>query len=147
MSDLVGRKPDEPPPRSVDFDELEKKMIDVLVDSIKYIATTCGIVIAIYSQILQGYLRSQSLSSGPFAQFLIFTPLLLWFISILGTIVGIYPRPYKAITDFEKQKAIDRIRTTKRFWLIVVLYFFVSGFALFLYLIGAQLWRVYPFGS
>lgn len=145
MNEIIGKRPENPPPRTVDFDELEKKMIDVLVDAIKYIATTCGIVIAIYSQILQVYIKSPSLSLNPFAQFLLFAPLLLWFLSIISTIVGIYPRQYAAVTDLEKQQAINQVRRTKRFWFIVALYFFLGGFALFLFLISAQLWRYFPF--
>jgi uncharacterized membrane protein len=140
-----GRKPDTPPARTSDFDELEKKFIDVLVDAIKYIATTCGIVIAIYAQVLQGYLKSSALSSRAVGQFLLFLPLLIWFLVIVCTVLGIYPRQYRAITDIEKQQAIEHIRQTKRFWLVAALFLFVSGFAVFVYLISASLWHIYPF--
>jgi hypothetical protein len=142
---LVGRKPDAPPPRTIDFDELEKKIVDVLVDSIKYIATTCGITIALYSQILQGYLKTPAILSSPLSQVFVFLPLLLWFLAIIGTVIGIYPRQYKAYTDLDKQNAVDEIREAKRFWLKIVLYFFASGFALFVYIIGAQIGHFYPF--
>lgn len=142
---FAGKKPDTPPPRTVDFDDLEKKMIDVLVDSIKYIATTCGITIAIYSQILQGYIKAQSILSDSFSHLFLLLPLLLWFMAIVGTVIGIYPRHYKAATDLEKQHAIQRIRRTKRFWLKIVLFFFLGGFAFLLYIVGAQLWHLFPF--
>jgi hypothetical protein len=145
VTKFVGKKPETPPPRTIDFEELEKKMIDVLVDSIKYIATTCGITIAIYSQILQGYIKSQSISPSSFSHLFIFFPLLLWFMAIVGTVIGIYPRHYKATTDLEKQNAIDSIRQTKRFWLKSVLFLFLCGFAVFLYIVGAQLWQLFPF--
>lgn len=45
----IGRTPAELPPRVTDFEELDKKAIDVLLDSLKYVATTSGIVIAMYS--------------------------------------------------------------------------------------------------
>lgn len=145
MEKFTGKKPETPPPRTIDFDELEKKYIDVLVDAIKYIATTCGIVIAIYSQVLQNYLKSATVAPGAAAQFLLFIPLFIWFIVIVATVIGIYPRRYKAVTDLEKQVAVERIRETKRFWLVVALILFVSGFAVFVFLISASLWRIYPF--
>ena len=145
MTDLVGKKPEKPPPRSEDFDELEKRMIDVLVDSIKYIATTSGIVIAVYSQILQKFLELPLVQSSSFAKFLLFSPLFLWFMAIVGTVIGIFPRAYVANTDIEKQNAINAIRRTKKLWLSVVMVFFVGGFATFIYVIMAQIWKFYPF--
>jgi hypothetical protein len=145
MKELVGKKPKKPPPRSEDFDDLEKRMIDVLVDSIKYIATTSGIVIAVYSQILQKYLELPSVQNSTFAKFLLFSPLFLWFMAIVGTVIGIFPRTYKANTDIEKQNAINAIRGTKKLWLSLVMVFFVGGFATFIYVIIAQIWKFYPF--
>jgi len=142
---LKGTKPDDPPLRNSEFEDLEKKMIDVLVDAIKYIATTSGIVIAIYSQILQNYLKSPNITLKTTSQVIIFMPLIFWFLSIVGTVIGIYPRHYRATTDLEKQKAINSIRETKRFWLVIVLYLFLAGFSLFLYVLGAQIWKIYPF--
>jgi uncharacterized membrane protein len=141
---FTGKKPEAPPPRTSDFEELEKKFIDVLIDAIKYIATTSGIVIAIYSQVLQNYLKSAA-ASGSMAQVCLFLPLFIWFAVIVATVIGIYPRRYKAVTDLEKQAAVECIRETKRFWLVVALILFVCGFGIFVFLICASLWHVYPF--
>jgi hypothetical protein len=144
---FTGKPPETIPPRTEDFDELSKKIIDSLIDSIKYIATTCGITIAIYAQILQGYVKLQSVSSNSLAKLLVFSPLLLWFLTILSTIIGIYPKGYKATTDLEKQNAINEIRKTKSFWLKVALFFFITGFGLFILVIAAQIGNFYPFNS
>ncbi len=140
-----GKKPSETPPRTEDFDELEKKNIDNLIDAIKYIATSSGIIIAIYSKILQDYLKDDTFFRNSLTQLLLFTPILFWFFAIVGTVLGIYPRAYTAKSDGEKQKVINIVKKTKRFWLRVVLYFFLSGFALFLYIIFSQIFTIYPF--
>ena len=145
MKEFIGKKPPSPPPRSQDFEELEKRMVDVLVDSIKYIATTSGITIAVYSQILQNYLKNPAITASAIAKFLVFLPIFLWFLSIVGTVVGIFPRTYKATSDLEKQNAINKIRATKKMWLSVVVILFVAGFTAFVYVIMAQIWQLYPF--
>src|SRR5262245_41404613 len=98
---LIGRPPTSPPPRVADFEELDKKALDVLVDSLKYVATTSGIVIAMYSQSLRENLKVPIIESRPPAQALLFAPLLLWFAAIIGTVIGIFPREHHATTDVE----------------------------------------------
>ncbi len=129
-----------------DFEELEKKYIEVSVDALKYIATTSGIVIAMYSQSVREYLKLSSLAGNPLAQFLLFAPLLLWFVAIIATVLGIFPGEYLARTDREKELAVRRIRRTKRVWLKLALCSFLFGFVLFLYVTSAQIWMLYPFG-
>jgi hypothetical protein len=143
---LPGRPPAQVPPRVADFEELEKKAIDVFVDALKYIATTSGIVIAMYSQSVREYLKLSSLVGKPFAQFLLFAPLLLWFGAIVATVFGILPREYVAPTDKEKELAVRRMRKTKRSWLRLAVWSFLLGFVLFLYITSAQIWMLYPFG-
>ncbi len=75
-----------------------------------------------------------------------FFPLVLWFSAIVATVLGIYPRRYAATTDLQKEAAIRKLRNTKRRWLSAALLPFLAGFGLFLYVIGAQIWRSYPFG-
>jgi hypothetical protein len=134
-----------PPPRVSDYDELDKKTVDILVDSLKYVATSSGIVIAMYSQTFREYIKLPVIANRPPAQVLVFAPLLLWFLAILGTVVGIFPREYKAYTDAEKERAILSLRKQKIFWARLVLLLFLSGFAIFLYVIAAQIWVLYPF--
>jgi hypothetical protein len=141
----VGRPPTSPPPRVTDYDELDKKTVDTLVDSLKYIATSSGIVIAMYSQALRDYVKLPVIATRPLAQMFVFAPLLLWFMAILGTVIGIFPREYGAVTDAEKEAAMRDLRRRKIFWVRLVLLPFMLGFALFLYIIAAQIWVVYPF--
>lgn len=133
------------PPRVADFEELEKKAVDVFVDALKYIATTSGIVIAMYSQSVREYLKLSPLAGKPLAQFLIFAPLLLWFGTIIATVFGILPREYAARTDEEKELAVRRIRRAKRMWLKLAVWLFLLGFVLFLSITSAQIWMLYPF--
>jgi hypothetical protein len=141
----VGRPPISTPPRVADYDELEKKTVDTLVDSLKYVATSSGIVIAMYSQALRDYVKLPAIATRPLAQMFVFGPLLLWFLAILGTVIGIFPREYNAVTDAEKELAMRDLRKRKIFWVKLVLVPFMFGFALFLYIIAAQIWMVYPF--
>jgi len=142
---LVGKTPGAPPPRVVDYDELDKKALDVLVDALKYIATTSGIVIAMYSQSVREYVKDAAVAKDPLAQSFLFLPLVLWFVTIVTTVVGIYPRQYRAKTDADKEAAIRKLRNTKQRWLSAAFLPFLAGFATFLYIIAAQIWRVYPF--
>lgn len=128
-----------------DFEELEKKAIDIFVDALKYIATTSGIVIALYGQSVREYLKLSSVVGKPFAQFLLFAPLLFWFGAIIATVFGIIPREYVAYTDREKELAVRRMRRVKRAWLRLALWSFLLGFSLFLYITSAQIWLLYPF--
>lgn len=145
-SDLpLGQPPVTVPPRVSDYDELDKRAVDILVDSLKYVATSSGIVIAMYAQTLRDYIKLPAIAARPTAQLLVFTPLLLWFFAILGTVIGIFPREYRAFTESEKEFAVRRLRTQKIFWVKLVLVLFLLGFAIFLYVIAAQIWMAYPF--
>lgn len=141
----VGKPPATAPPRVADYDELEKKTVDILVDSLKYVATSSGIVIAMYSQTLREYIKLPGIASRPLAQTLVFAPLLLWFFAIIGTVVGIFPREYRAVTDAQKELAMRDLRRRKIFWVRAVLVPFMLGFAIFLFLIAAQIWTFFPF--
>jgi len=141
----VGRPPAQPPPRVADYEELDRKTIDILVDSLKYVATSSGIVIAMYSALLRENLTSPRMTAHPPAKALLFVPLLLWFAAIIGTVFGIFPREYRAVTDAEKELAVRRLRRRKVFWVRAVLAPFLLGFAVFLYIIAAQIWNLYPF--
>jgi hypothetical protein len=142
---LAGRIPAAPPPRVVDYDELDKKAVDILVDSLKYIATTCGIVIAMYSHAVREYVKDPAIIDNPPAQSFLFLPLVLWFLAILATVIGIYPRSHRAWTHAEKEAAVLKLRRTKQRWLSGALLPFLIGFIAFLYIIAAQIWRIYPF--
>jgi hypothetical protein len=142
---LLGRPPATPPARVTDFEELDKKALDVLVDSLKYVATTSGIVIAMYSDTLREYMKMPAVAARPAAQILIYAPLLLWFAAILGTVLGIFPREYHAVTDADKERAVRKLRRSKILWVRVVIVPFLLGFALFLYVTAAQIWTLFPF--
>jgi hypothetical protein len=140
-----GKQPDDIPLFTQDFDDLAKKTIDSLIDSIKHITTSCGISIAIYSQVIQNYIKLQSISSNPLGKLLIFSPLFLWFLSLLFTIIGMYPKQYKATTDLTKQKAVKEIQKSKKFWLTLSLFSFIAGYTLLIYIVAAQLANLFPF--
>lgn len=143
---LQGR-PAAKPARVIDFEELDKKSIDALVDALKYIATTCGIVIAVYSQNVREFAKEPAIQGRPSAQLLLFAPLLFWFSAIIATVIGILPREYVAASDAAKEMAIRRIRKQKKFWLRMALISFIAGFALFLLILAAQIWRLPPFAT
>ena len=142
---VEGRRPKEKPARVVDYEELDKKSIDNLVDSLKYIATTSGVGIAMYAQSLREYVKEESIETRPMAKALLFAPLCLWFVAIVSTVVGIFPRRHPAKTDFEKEQAVIRVRDQKTKWARFVLVPFLCGFATLLYVIAAQIWTLYPF--
>lgn len=98
-----------------------------------------------YSQSARENLKVPIIESHPLAQVLLFTPLLCWFAAIVGTVIGIFPREHHAITDAEKEKVIRELRRRKIFWVRLVLVPFLAGFAVFLYVTAAQIWRLYPF--
>ena len=68
---IAGKPPAMRPPRVVDYEELDKKAIDILVDSLKYVATSSGIVIAMYAPTLREYVKLPELSARPLAQLLV----------------------------------------------------------------------------
>jgi uncharacterized membrane protein YoaT (DUF817 family) len=98
-----------------------------------------------YSQAVREYIQDEAIKNNPAAQSFLFVPLILWFMTIIATVAGIYPRRYPAATDAEKELAIRKIRDTKRRWLSGALVPFLIGFAIFIYIIAAQIWRAYPF--
>ncbi|HEX6046269.1 MAG TPA: hypothetical protein VFZ22_17380 [Pyrinomonadaceae bacterium] len=142
---LEGLPPTEKPPRVVDYEELDKKSIDNLVDALKYVATTSGVGIAMYSQALREYVKLGPIENRPIAKALLFAPLCFWFLAIICTVVGIFPRRHQAKTDFEKEQAVIRVRDQKARWARFVLVPFLCGFAILLYVIAAQIWNLFPF--
>lgn len=98
-----------------------------------------------YSQAVREYVKDPAILHNPPAQSFLFLPLILWFVTIIATVIGIFPRQYRAITDAQKETAVRKIRKTKQAWLSGALMPFLIGFATFLYIIGAQIWRIYPF--
>ncbi len=144
---FAGKKPEKAAPKTEAYDELQKKTVDVLIDTLKYIASSVAIVIAIYARILQEYLDGDLLLRGTSAKLLLIAPLILWLFVILGTIIGIFPRTYQARTDLEKELIIKKINRIKTKWLVTVLCLFLVGFIIFIYIICAQIWQVFPFLS
>lgn len=142
---LEGRPPAVKPPRVIDYEELDKKSIDNLVDSLKYIATTSGIGIAMYSQGLREYVKSDSIANRSTAKAILFAPLCFWFLTLICAVLGIFPRRRTADTDGEKETAINEVRNEKAMWARFVLVGFLCGFAGLLYVMAAQIWNLYPF--
>lgn len=143
---LKGRTPAVKPPRVLDYEELDKKSIDNLVDSLKYIATTSGIGIAMYSQGLREYVKLDSIAHRSTAKAMLFAPLCFWFVTLICAVLGIFPWRRTAKTDFEKERAVIEVRDQKTKWARFVLISFLCGFAVLLYVMAAQIWNLYPFG-
>ena len=142
---VIGTKPEETPAAVVEFDELYKKSIDNLTEILKYIATTSGIVIAMYSAAVREYVKDPLIANHRSARILVFAPVLLLVATIVCTVVGVFPRSYIANTDYEKSIAVKRLRANKRKWGKAALVFFLAGFIFLLYVIGAQAIGFYPF--
>lgn len=142
---LIGRPPAQAPPRVTDYEELDKKAVDILVDSLKYIATGSGIIIAMYAPMVRDGVTSARIASHSSAKALLFAPLLMWFAAIVGTVLGIFPREYRAVTDAEKELVVRKLRRMKILWVRLVLGLFLLGFAIFLYITASQIWNFYPF--
>ena len=139
---LQGRPSEKKPPRVEDFDELDKKSIDILVDYMKYVATASGITMGFYARTVS---ENVALISENIGKAMVFSPILFWFVAILFSVVGVFPRTYQAKTDFEKETAIIKIRVLKSKYSRLSLLFFVIGFLSFVYVIAARLWGFYPF--
>jgi hypothetical protein len=144
---LEGRAPAVKPPRVLDYEELDKKSIDNLVDSLKYIATTSGIGIAMYSQGLREYVKLDSSAHRSTAKAILFAPLCFWFLTLICAVLGIFPRRRTAQTDGEKERAVLEVRKQKTKWSRLVLVSFLCGFAVLLYVMAAQIWNLYPFNQ
>ena len=142
---VIGTAPEEPPVAVVEFDELYKKSVDNLTEILKYIATTSGIVIAMYSAAVREFVKDPFIASHRPARILVFVPVVLLVATIVCTVVGVFPRSYKANTDYEKSVAVKRLRTTKRRWGKAGLVLFLASFVFLLYVIGAQAIGFYPF--
>ena len=80
---LRGKAPEKKPPRVEDFDELDKKSIENLVDYMKYVATASGITMGFYAKTVQD---SVTVVHGNFGKMIAFSPVLFWFLanSVLG---------------------------------------------------------------
>jgi hypothetical protein len=134
------------PRRVREFYDLERNAVDILIDAVKYIASTAGVALAIYMHLFEKYTES-GLSAGHLARLIVFLPVLLWLATIVTGVLGILPRTFKAATDQQKEQAVLRVRRQKRFWVLLSTCLFVSGFALAVYLFAAQLWAIYPFAN
>ena len=141
----IGTKPEEAPAAVVEFEELYKKSVDNLTEILKYIATTSGIVIAMYSAAVREYVKDPFIASHRSARVLVFIPVLLLVATIVCTVVGVFPRSYAAKTDYEKSIAVKRLRANKRRWGKAALLLFLASFFFLLYVIGAQAIGFYPF--
>lgn len=139
-----GSPPEEIPAKVAEFHDLEKKSIDTLIDAIKYFATTAGIALPIYSQYLQVFIK-KGIKDETLARIIVFAPVVFWLSTILTSVFAIFPRKYDADTDLKKEQAVIKIRERKRFWTVIALYLFVLGFSFFVYIMAAQLWKIYPF--
>jgi hypothetical protein len=142
---VIGTEPVETPVALVEFDELYKKSIDNLTEILKYIATTSGIVIAMYSAAVREYIKDPFIASHRLARILVFTPVLLLVATIVCTVLGVFPKSYIAKSDYEKSIAVKTLRVSKRRWGKAALIFFLAGFIFLLYVIGAQAIGFYPF--
>lgn len=142
---VIGTEPEEPLVAVVEFDELYKKSVDNLTEILKYIATTSGIVIAMYSAAVREYVKDPFFVNHRSARMLVFVPVLLLVATIVCTVVGVFPRSYTANTDYEKNVAVKKLRATKRRWGKAALLLFMAGFLSLLYVIGAQAIGFYPF--
>lgn len=142
---VIGTEPVEPLVAVVEFDELYKKSVDNLTEILKYIATTSGIVIAMYSAAVREYVKDPFFVGHRSARILVFVPVLLLVATIVCTVVGVFPRSYTANTDYEKSVAVKKLRATKRRWGKAALLLFLASFFFLLYVIGAQAIGFYPF--
>lgn len=139
---LRGESPQNKPPRVQDFDELDKKSIDSLVDYMKYVATASGITMGFYARNASEYMQSVS---GNAEKIISFAPILFWFLAVLFSVMGIFPRTYVAQSDYEKEKVVMQIRRLKSNYSIVSVLSFLLGFMMFVYVTAAQIWKFYPF--
>lgn len=139
---LSGAPPKVPPPRVGDFEEMDKKSIDNLIDYMKYVSTASGITMGFYAKFVSDA-STASLSS--LGRLLIFLPVTLWFFAVLFSVIGIFPRTYIATTDLAKEQAVKTIRRVKSFYSITSMSCFVLGFLAFSYASAAQLWKFFPY--
>ena len=142
-STLRGQPPSKKPPRVEDFDELDKKSIDSLVDYMKYVATASGITMGFYAK---GVQENVALTQGGLSKLIAFSPVIFWFLAIAFSVVGVFPRTYKADSDFEKEQIVVQIRAVKSRYSMVAISCFLIGFFLFVYVSAAMLWKFYPLG-
>jgi hypothetical protein len=138
---LHGQAPAIKPPRVEDFDELDKKSIDNLVDYMKYVATASGITMGFYAKFAQDSIPSTRDDLG---KLLSFSPVLFWFFAILFSVIGVFPRTYKAISDYDKEIVVGKIRRLKGLYSISAISCFSLGFLMFVYMLAATLWKFYP---
>jgi hypothetical protein len=140
---LRGQPSSTKPPRVEDFDELDKKSIDSLVDYMKYVATASGITMGFYAKGVQENVAS---IQGGLSKLVVFSPVIFWFLAIVFSVIGVFPRTYKADSDFEKEQIVVKIRAVKSGYSRVAISCFLLGFFLFVYVSAAMLWKFYPLG-
>jgi hypothetical protein len=138
---LKGRAPQEKPPRVQDFEELDKKSIDSLIDYMKYVATASGITMGFYAKTVADGLKA---NAPDLTKLILFAPVLFWFMAILFSVIGVFPRTYLARTDAEKESAVDAIRSIKSWYSIASISFFLLGFLMFVCSTAASLWNFLP---
>ena len=139
---LQGALPAEKPPRVVDFEDLDRKSVDNLVDYMKYVATASGITMGFYGKVVADSVGGMTDSVG---KLIVFSPIFFWFSAVFFSVIGIFPRTYRAHTDFEKEVAIIRVRKLKSQYAIFAVLSFLAGFLMFSYSSAAQLWRLFPY--
>ena len=139
---LRGASPEKKPPRVEDFDELDKKSIESLVDYMKYVATASGITMGFYAKSVQDSVTS---IHGDFGRIIAFSPVLFWFLAIVFSVIGVFPRTYRAASDYEKELVVGQIRNLKSKYSIISITCFLLGFLMFVYVAAATLWKFYPF--
>ena len=139
---LQGQLPNKKPPRVEDFDELDKRSIENLVDYMKYVATASGVTMGFYGNSVRDNLGSVP---GQFGRFVVFLPVAFWLLAILFSVIGIFPRTYNATSDYDKERTVLAIRELKSKFARLAIGAFLLGFLTFAYVTAATLWKFYPF--
>ena len=139
---VQGQPPQQRPPRVEDFDDLDKKSIESLVDYMKYVATASGITMGFYAKGVQDNVTATQNDLG---KLIAFSPVIFWFFSILFSVIGVFPRTYKAKNDYQKEAIILKVRALKSRYSIASITFFLLGFLAFVYVAAGALWKFYPF--
>lgn len=139
---LQGQAPQKKPPRVEDFDELDKKSIENLVDYMKYVATASGITMGFYAKSVQDNVGS---ISNDFGKLIAFSPVIFWFLAIAFSVIGVFPRTYRAKSDYEKEMIVGNIRQLKSRYSVISISCFLLGFLMFVYVAAATLWKFFPF--
>ena len=139
-----GKKPLCLPLRVQEFYEIERRTIDIFIDSTKNYVSTAGISLSIYAAWVQTVVVE---NFSMLQRLMLFLPITLWLFTILSGVVAVYPKKYNAKNDFERQKVVIRLRRTKKMWSVITLILFSIGFLFATYIFTAKMWSVYPFNG